>query len=97
MANVTKLEELMSIGVGGKSNRQPSKRPRPTEGLQGAGRELVRRAVGEAMTPVAENLFIAVEGRQTAALRAGLFDVFATRETEPSAMTDRGIVRCPGV
>ena len=49
MANVTKLEELMSIGVGGKSNRQPSKRPRPTEGLQGAGRELVRRAIGESI------------------------------------------------
>lgn len=93
MANVTKLEELMSIGVGGKSNRQPSKRPRPTEGLQGAGRELVRRAVGDAMTPVAENLFIAVEGRQTAALRAGLFDVFVVESfagaSFPSSPTER--------
>lgn len=93
MANVTKLEELMSIGVGGKSNHQPSKRPRPTEGLQGAGRELVRRAIGESMTPVAENLFIAVEGRQTAALRAGLFDVFVVESFAgapfPSSPTER--------
>lgn len=93
MANKTKLEELMSIGVGGKSNRPATNRPRPADGLQGAGREIVRRAIGESMTPLAENLFMAVEGRQTAALRAGLFDVFVVESfagaTFPSSPTER--------
>ena len=67
MAQLSKLEELLSSGIGGKSAEQTS--AQRTLHLQ-----QVKSALGT-VSPVSENLFLAINGRMTKSHQAGLIDV----------------------
>lgn len=66
MAQLSKLEELLSTGIGSKSTVKKEKVLTPHD---------VKPAFGSVLSPVSDNLFLAINGRLTQAHRAGLIDV----------------------
>ena len=66
MAHLSKLEELLSAGIGSKSHLKKEKV---------LSQQDVKPALGSVLSPVSDNLFLAINGRLTQAHRSGLVDV----------------------